>query len=162
MSRRELNGVLTVDPGMEGTGWAYWTLRGAIIPEDTGVLKTTVDRKLTIMRMLDLSRKFADVLKRWTPRVVVLEGVSLWSGSKRSQTAAAGGATFKLATLLGIYMQSCDTHGILAVHVIDPRAWTGNLNEEQVVRRVALATGESYQQHAADAVGIGLAMTGLL
>jgi len=171
-SRRphEILGALFVDPGIKGTGWAWFprmsTLpagpvaraqqHGVFWPPKTLQWEGKVDAVCSWM---------AGVCSALGPRVAILEFPGLWGGSALSQMAAAGGDLFKLAYLVGGLAEVCRQHGTCHPALISPAAWKGQLPKEVVMERVLrawpyLAEGGGLRDHETDALGMGLAAQG--
>lgn len=97
----------------------------------------------------------------YSPSLVLLEGVQIYSNSVKSQVAAFRGDTVALATLVGVYVSVakdfCEN-----VQIVLPREWRGSMSDQVVLNRVKRATGEDYPEHISDAVGIGLSAFGKL
>ena len=150
--------LLTVDPGLGGTGWAYFTKR-ATVPARTGVLKAPRD-KPWVYRARHLSMQFACVCKRARARVVVLEFTQMFGGAV-SQAAARRGNLFQLTFLTGLLAAEAFRCGAV-VELIKPQEWKGQMDKRTVNARIKRAIGETYKNHEADAVGIGLHLAGVL
>jgi hypothetical protein len=170
-----LPGVLCVDPGLDGTGLAWWrTLvarRGPARPPSwTAVIRSTAggsweDRaeEITGKALWRLGKALrADD----RAALVVIETPRLWGGSATSYASAAKGDLFKLAFLAGSLAHALRRKPLEAgaLDAITPGQWKGQLSKKLVDARIrrALGPGARYPNHAADAVGMGLALQGVL
>lgn len=152
-------GVLTVDPGFGGTGWAYWLGNDQPI---FGVIKERSKYKKAAdeLRLCLLFGEFDTLLKHYEPKLVVLESMQLWS-SLQSYASASKGDLFLLQTLVGGYCAISDNNRI-TFQLLTPMQWKGQLSKEALRSRIALINNASYPDHAEDAVGIGLHLAGVL
>ena len=178
--------LVTCDPGVQGTGLAYWRY-GAfsrngfpVFPELTGCIRGR--------RNLKGRDRVADVISRaglWlanlpaAPAVFVVELPGLWEGNAVSHAAAVKGDTFGLAYLAGRLageVAACGL-GLPSRHAPDiwtvsPQEWKGQLPKATVDRRIVAAWAkyapgcvmppEFLQDHVSDAVGMGLSIGGWL
>ena len=152
-----LNDVLTVDPGLMGTGWALW--RNKKSPVGTGVLKTEHGKSAISWeeRSHRISDGFSALLVTYTPKLVVIEFPGLFGADATSYAAASKGDLFKLTYLVG-------NLGVLVhrigskVETLPPSKWKGQMPKDVVDRRIMRAIGKKYPNHIGDAVGMGLYM----
>lgn len=130
--------VMFIDPGLGGTGWAFWDNFPAcfvetentgkakhfkIPPRDEqniannaphvcGVIKTPKDLEW-IGRALKISEQCMDLFINYKPELLGIENPELWSGSAVSQSAAAKGNLGKLSFLVGCISHSFYSYDIL-------------------------------------------------
>ncbi len=154
-----LDDTLFIDPGVSGTGWAFFPQKGK--PEISGVIRSQgmewLETSYAIALDLEIVADKYDVLH------VGIEFPEMWGGSHRSQTSAAQGDLFKLAFLCGSIhqrLQFPDYMRHLALFTV--RDWKGQLSKEIVIQRIHKHWGLSPKNHEADAIGMGLAAQGLL
>lgn len=165
--------VLFIDPGLKGTGWAFFpriyrkaAKKTAGLPAQSGVLHAK-DGGHWIARAEEIRSAFRGVLAAVRPQWVVIEQPMLWLGSATSQASAthakAGepGDLFKLAFLVGLLSGVVrDATNANAVLVM-PHEWKGQLAKDHVLERLA-DFGLKPKDHEADAMGMGLAAQGVL
>jgi Holliday junction resolvasome RuvABC endonuclease subunit len=157
--------VATVDPGLGGTGAAFWsTLSRAgkydvIAPSDTH-METHLHGNWHD-RMVRIVVGLTGMLKSWRTQTLVLEMPRLWSGKKKSQCAAASGKLFKLSALTGAIIVAA-RHADIQVAEVYPDEWKGQLDDRLVHKRIYRKLGLEFPTHVHDAVGMGLAIQGVL
>jgi hypothetical protein len=171
-----LDSVLFVDPGLGGTGWAFWSQLSTkpkknheSHPASTGVLKIPKGEweGSWIAHAAGVAASFAGLLAAMRPQIVVLEQPGLWSGNATSHASAATGKEgetgdlFKLAYLVGqLALLTKQCTGVLPI-LVQPYEWKGQLSKDLVFERLA-AMGIEAKDHEADAVGMGMAAQGAL
>lgn len=155
--------LLTVDPGVGGTGWAYWWPKEEK-PETTGVLRAPVLGEW-LERVYHIAGEFEELLHGWPrvfrPELVVFEDQSIWDDSVAAHAAKRSGGVVKLAQLTGMLACKAMDNGC-RVWFCSVRAWKGQLPKRAVQKRIERILGKKYPNHSADAVGIGLYLKGLL
>ncbi len=143
--------MITIDPGMTGTGWAIWDngrlqRYGVITPPKNFKWQ---DKCLCVVKQL---RALG-----WTMegrQEAYVEQPALMGGAKGDVTARSGGLV-KLTLLVGMIMNELDAKGV------EVRDWKGQLPKEVVEKRVReLLPKCKAKSHAIDAVGIGLYILG--
>jgi len=169
--------VLCVDPGVGGTGLAFWPklfrwkpkmYEREVVhpqpPEYTGVVKPprAGTDQTWMSRATDSVLAFGSTIKLLDPCYVIIEFVELWDGSEKSQAAAKTGSSFKLACLIGMMIWEVRTQLNVSPVLVKPQEWKGQLKKPIVHKRIFRALGEKYPEHTADAVGIGLAIQKVL
>ena len=172
---RPIEGALFVDPGLGGTGWAYFqglvtkAERACVKRQDeSGVLKSAKSERegSWIGHAHDVESLFLGTLAACKPRVVVLEQPMLWSGSATSHASAStkggeAGDLFKLSYLVGLLGSAAKASSGSLPILIMPHEWKGQLSKELVLERLA-EFGIEAKDHEADAIGMGIAAQGLL
>jgi len=109
-----------------------------------------------------LCSKFHAVMTKYYPKECYIESDEFWKGNLRSETSAGRGNLSLLAHIIGSYYGICFTLNI-DCHFIKAREWKGQMSKEIVARRVQMAIGQMYSSsHITEAVGIGLALKGIL
>lgn len=152
--------VLCVDPGVN-TGWAYWerfrTDLNDWAPTATGVFRAGVNPS-TEKRLKILNGSFVDVVRTTGAVFVYLESSGYWDQSARSRKSVASGSLVLLTMIVGGYVALSPS-----VHLVSPSRWKGSLSVDQLKRRIRRAIpGANYREHEREAVGIGLAVRGIL
>lgn len=151
--------VMTVDPGSEGTGWALWKAHLAenmsLILVDSGVISFPGER--------DWLRKCAKIASH-LKNLVKTHGVSRvyceeprFLESRKGHVAARSDSLVKLAHIVGMF------HGVVMHHgmfFLVPLEWKGQLDKKKVQERIKKVLGLEFKSHDADAVGIGLYLSG--
>ena len=164
--------VLTVDPGLRTTGWAFWDeiergTKDAQVPTATGIITFPKSRDWEEC-CVSAPTLLQSVLAKHNVKHLVLEFPQLWSGSATSMASGSRGDLFKLCYLVGAFGECFSYHSDLR-HLndhrsikIEPQEWKGQLTKRTVDRRIARALDAQYPEHISDAVGIGLAIQGKL
>lgn len=158
---------LFIDPGINGTGLAFFRSlppTDAKTVEGVGWTVITSKEKHWDTAAYDIAAhvEFAVQEQEAWPEHVVIEFPGLWSASALSMASASSGDLFKLAFLTGVLATLMREIARAPVILISPQAWKGQLPKSIVQERVEKLLGEEVPNHAADAVGMGLAWAGLL
>lgn len=161
--------VLCVDPGIGGTGLAFFerVLKGskvAIAPAATHVIAPPRSYSYWEGKVEYIVAEFFSYLHLYKPKYVVIEFQELWSSSEVSMASATEGNLFKLTYLTGqLGLAVKQKTGNRAV-LVKPTQWKGQLKKKAVGLRIkrTLGKGVSFPNHAEDAVGIGLSIQGKL
>lgn len=154
------DGVLTVDPGLGGTGIVYWLNFDLPHPQWGKVLHSKHTRNHWIYRANSIVDQFKREIEPITG-LVVIENQSMWDSSEAAFASARKGDIVKLAQLTGMMMKvALDAE--MEVHLISPMNWKGQLPKRTVHSRIRKILGKKYREHEADAIGIGLHLQGLL
>ncbi len=142
--------VLTIDPGIAGTGWAYWEKEELI---STGIIKPSSHMPWESKSKFVMV-KLKDIMAEKKPHAVYVELPESFGGA-RGMATSGGGSLVKLTLLVGAIM-----HEFMAIPV-GIRAWKGQLPKHIVEKRVKeLLPNCKATSHAMDAVGIGLYVQG--
>ena len=156
--------IMSIDPGVDGTGYAIWDDDDRGIPAAHGVLTTPKlfkGKKYSWgVRATDMAAQVSGLCSQWNVGTVWVEWPSDFEGA-RGNAAAKEGSVIKLAALTGMIWIMCIRHAFASVVPVDVTAWKGQLPKAAVIARIKRATGKAYKSHAADAVGIGLYMKGI-
>lgn len=158
---------LFIDPGLGGTGWALFDglciRAGKPVPKPPIQWGTFTDtRGAWLARARRIAAAVAGLCHAYSTDLwLILEWVRLWGGSAKSQAGAGSGNLFKLAALTG--MLAAAAPGGRCPLLIPAERWKGQLPKRVVYDRVTQAWGEEFvgiNEHALDAVGMGLAAQG--
>ena len=147
--------MLSVDPGLQGTGWALWDHTGCLIK--VGVI-TPSQTKPLFSRCRWIANKLQEIEFDNKDFLVVCEYPKFFD-SAMGQMVARRGDLVKLATLIGVIAGRCKSSSFMPVGVNE---WKGTLPKTVVERRIRAIIGEKkcvrlgIKTHAWDAVGIGL------
>jgi len=156
-------GILTVDPGIGGTGLAAFK-RGVICK--TELITPSSGCENWFEKCLDITNRFEDFVEVWNPEFAIIEFPGLWSGSATSQASAAKGDLFKLTMLIGMLVQTMQFYEggdrRDRISLVSPQQWKGQMSKAVVDRRIKRAINQEFPNHVGDAVGIGLALMGKL
>jgi Holliday junction resolvasome RuvABC endonuclease subunit len=162
--------VMFVDPGLGGTGWAFFACisrgQGAQPPVATGVIRGG-EKEGWQSQCHSIGAMLCAQCLAGKIQTVVLEMPELWtsatSHASATHKARAGEPAdlFKLTYLVGVLAASVVSYVGLPV-LIAPQTWKGQLPKEVVHERIKKALGIKYKEHEADAVGMGLAAQGQL
>jgi len=163
-------GLLTVDPGLGGTGLAFWKdftvweSEGVRPPDSVHSLRTGRQDSHWWDRCIRLSKSFELIMRRYRwPGLVVVEGQELWSSSGTSQASVGKGDMFKTAYLVGMIGHT--VHGGRCIcRLVPPSQWKGQLSKQAVVKRIKRRLPDvedaCLADHVSDAVGLGLFLMG--
>jgi hypothetical protein len=165
--------VLFVDPGLLGTGWAFFPECWPTISSDRiqpegyrptawGVISVQDPRADWVKRAHYIAKKFDDVLYEHNVRYVGMEFPGVWKHSLRSQVSSDSGDLHKLTYLIGLL--GCKVYNYTQQEPVlfAPLEWKGQLPKDVVTRRVQKLCGTKFSNHVGDAVGMGYAAQGLL
>lgn len=161
----EFGRVLCIDPGLGGTGLAFWNeLSKGMNPADPDlcVLHHFPDSYGWLARVKSLTDNVVTSMKQTKPDWVVIEFPKLWGSSEKSFTSAARGDLFKLTYLVGNIGREVVAATFRPPVLVTPKEWKGQMSKDVVHRRIKRALNISYGEHVADAVGMGLAIMGAL
>lgn len=167
--------VLFVDPGIIGTGWAFFNtihnrtthrdypIHGKILTgyESSGVIKVKQKRQWP-GKVADVCAEFEGLVQSLKPSIVVLEFPEMWGGDAKSMQSAQRGDLFKLAYLTGGLGEIARRSGARLPVLVFPREWKGQLPKDVVIKRIQNVLDVKPKDHEADAIGMGVAAQGLL
>jgi hypothetical protein len=163
VKRVPIDRTLFIDPGLTGTGWAFYAQRhGAPC---SGVLKVLNPKAEWTTRAYDIAGQvlLVAVVSCKGIKNIGMEFPTLWGASSKSQTAASQGDLFKLSFLCGAIHMAASLNNI-NVYLFSPQEWKGQLPKDCVIRRIQrqFMGMRVPKDHEADAIGMGLAAQGLL
>lgn len=184
-----LTNVLTIDPGLLGTGYAFWeslptynyhvqqgvTYPKAFYPYKTGsiyipdkisledsFIQRSMQYSYEIIRVLQVNLNITEL------DTIVIEFPQIWQTGK-SMASALDGKLFKLVFLIGVLCKTFNGYNkinafIPKIVTVFPNEWKGQLPKEIVINRIKkqLPSLERIGNHEGDAIGMGLAIQGLL
>lgn len=155
--------VLSIDPG-DHTAWAYW--RNSFAPEVGQINLNRNDCTDIYSQLQHMWNEFDLLLTSLKPNVCIIEGVEVYKGSFKSNIASKKTRSqdvpslFKLAYLIGGYMNICDNH-VVEFKVVSFGEWAGQLSEEAIKVQIKYIMKKQYSSiHKYCAVGIGLNFLG--
>lgn len=153
--------IIAIDPGLSGTGVCEMIGRFVVSYDVIRVSKPLL-KSNDSERIESITSQLADwirfVYSKKTPYKishVLLEVPEYWGGSAVSHAATVRGDLLKLGMLCGSI-----NHALIMllpgvpIRFVKPREWKGQLTKNMVDIRVVDALGESYPNHALDAVGM--------
>jgi hypothetical protein len=148
--------LLAIDPGISGTGWAYFKGRKL---KKCGVI--TASRSLEWYEKIpwyckELSEIAATVTFSFYDREVILELPTFMQSSATGRVAASTNSLVKLSMLVGAIHT---TFG--RTELITPQRWKGQLKKKNVEDRIRRRIPKTVARleprtHAWDAIGLGL------
>ena len=160
-----VNSFITVDTGLN-TSMALWTkYKRTYELTHVNAIKTPDKIKGEQARINYITDQFAYCIFCWDkwhdmPEYCVLEGVSFWGNSLKSEVAAKTGSLSLLSYVVGAIMNECK-HKHLPCETLLFQEWGGQMKPEMVKERVERLTHKTYaSQHTYDAVGMGLSLQG--
>jgi crossover junction endodeoxyribonuclease RuvC len=147
-----------VDPGSHKTGWGIIDIVGSRLEHvDNGVLFLDDDKDLVI-RLVDLSHRLGDVIRRYTPDEAAVEDVFVQKGARSALILGqARGAALATIGLAGLKVTSIPTSQVkLRV------AGRGRAEKAQVAEMVRAILGlpEVPFEDAADALAVAISVAG--
>lgn len=161
--KRVVRNVLFVDPGLDGTGVAYWQMlrqKNPTIPHDADSFR--FGRGSLFLR----AQRYAQEISCFTAYrtdLMVVEFPVVWSRSEKSFASATRGDLLKLAYSIGAMVTALDeVCPRLKVEFVTPSEWKGQMSKRAVDKRIERALKAKYPPHVSDAVGMGLAYVGAL
>lgn len=96
----------------------------------------------------------------YSTEVIIIEGVSFWGDSIKSEVSAKTGSLTLLSYIVGSYLNVCAMHQD-EVYDILFQQWGGQMKPDMVRERVQRITKQKFNnQHTYDAVGMGLSVQG--
>lgn len=164
--------ILTIDPGISGTGYAIWTVPewgSVVIPAYSGVCWGFKEDEGD---WLERSQLMVDAVHKVTFNLhdiskVIVEFPEYQSGAV-GHTSARKGDTLKLAAYCGMLHSLAGDYNA-KVEFVSPSKWKGQLPKAVVEQRIKdlyrreLGTDNlPFKAHAWDAVGIGLWAKGFI
>ena len=171
--RTTWTGVVTLDPGLGGTGWAYWDYQHnqERAPSAVGIVRDKIKNDTLAARCEALASSLVFTLNNFdrlipasrSSTAVIIEFPQHMASA--AGIAAQAGSVYKLTFLCGYLacsLQPCD------VHVVTPQEWKGQLPKTIIQSRLERVLGKKtcrdlgIKTHAWDAVGIGLWAMGRL
>jgi Holliday junction resolvasome RuvABC endonuclease subunit len=156
--------MISVDPGVGGTGWAVWKLSdtfktGNLI--NYGVLHYKNTSSNWIERTENIVLQFNHLLDIYllSEDTVVIEFPNFMQGSGGRMVAVRGDLV-KLSVLTGMLMTCILAHKA-TVQIVSPVEWKGQLPKWVAASRVrkilkSRIGNKKISEHAMDAIGIGL------
>lgn len=155
--------TLFIDPGLGGTGWAYFRDRGE--PLTSGVIRARAgfNDKGWPDRAYHIAQDVEELIDRFDVLCVGIEFPE-YQVSARAHASNSKGDLFKLAFLCGsINYRLNFHHDLINVMYFSPSEWKGQLPKDVVIRRInKIWPSLTVKNHEADAIGMGLAAQGLL
>jgi hypothetical protein len=147
--------MISVDPGVTGTGYAIWKERRLL---DVGTLHfrkeqtNWLDRARTVVGLLE------HIMASCALTTFVIEYPNFMQGSGGRMVAASGDLV-KLSVLTGM-MVNVGCRQCRNVRLVSPNEWKGQLPKDVCQSRIIKAMPgmgmEKISNHAYDAIGIGL------
>jgi len=152
--------TLSVDPGVNGTGWAKWK-NGNFVGYGTLHYKQTGE---WLLHAREIVVAFAELVRLHKAMKLVIECPVFMRGYGGYTTASTGDLV-KLTLLTGMLVESFFEHAPGEdVVLVEPSKWKGQLPKDVCRKRVEaelktsfdLLLKERISSHAVDAIGIGL------
>lgn len=149
---------ISIDPGFN-TGVAVWDKKGELVY--TQLIREVKTDELPL-RILSMTMQLEKICDTYDPNLVLIEGVYLFGEATRSKAAARRGDLFKLAYIVGAYIQVASNYTTY-IQVLNANQWKGQLPDQVIKKRVLKFTGLCFgNQHVPDAIGIGMNHMGKL
>lgn len=162
--------VLFVDPGIVGTGWAFFpyidTCAGKVYypPSEYGAINPKRSFSEWDAKVADICTWFDGLCSARKPKIVVLEYQEMWGASATSYASVQKGDLLKLTFLTGGLAEVARRNGARIPILVQAKKWKGQLPKSVVLVRIGkrfptLKTN-LIPNHASDAIGMGLAAQG--
>ena len=157
--------MLSIDPGLNGTGVVYW-FQGK--PKRAQVLYPLTSQKdnrqslsddVLVQRARSVARRVIDFTNHSTKRVYVVIEFPEFQEGLRGMTARRTGSLDKLSFLVGVMVGEFPHRWVVSLPFV--REWKGQLPKDVVIRRMERRYGKivcaamGVRTHAWDALGIG-------
>jgi hypothetical protein len=161
-----MRALLAIDPGLQGTGLAFWEDRSKLAPSRVYVIRSKADEDWVLR-----AEAIAVHLRTSFPPRVGERHLTLacelmeMHGSARARMMWHGDLQRTLV-LIGMMTMVMRQHGADRVRLIPPSEWKGQLPKSVVERRIQSTLGRKVcenleiKTHGWDAVGIGLWVKG--
>lgn len=154
---------ISIDPGSAGTGIAHF-IRGTNTPTNSLSVLGDAACKTNWMSECNLILNKIE-MHLWAMAEAQVIPVFIeepqYFSSFTGVTAAKSGSLAKLVFFYGRLWQLC-LQLKLHPYAVPIQDWKGQLSKHQIIARIEKKIGVKYDSHAADAVGIGLYMRGIL
>lgn len=148
--------MVSVDPGVTGTGVAVWKNHTLYASLTLHSYKEEWEE-----RAFEIADQFFKEIEPYKPGIVILEKPSFMAGVGGTMVARSGDLV-KLCMLTGMLIHAARQTNCL-VKLVLPTQWKGQLPKDVTKKRVLDILGINHQtmnlkhsDHAFDAVGIGL------
>jgi hypothetical protein len=154
--------VLTIDPGLTGTGLAVWDAgrwrRELCLPISVQNLYGGNQRGY-VERASHLADAVARIAEEGAAAEAYLEYPAIFSSSARGYAAAVRGDIVKLSYFVGVLSRALNERGTSTI-LVTVEVWKGQLSKPAVEARIRRLLPEidslKVKSHSWDAVGIGL------
>ena len=146
--------LLSVDPGVEGTGWAYF--RNGIF-KYAGTITPQGRDDQWVERMYSVANRFQSLVELYPGLDYVVMECPAFHGGVAGMVVASSGSLVKLSLLTGALLNICRAKGFTPT-LTKPAEWKGQLPKDVTKKRCEeiLKTKLDGTDHACDAIGIGL------
>lgn len=156
--------VVTIDPGIRGTGLAIWDLKTwktATIPLATFVVTPPQEEKW-VQAIGTLYDQIEPIFEEYKVVKAYCEFPEYFSSGK-GHAATSKGQIYKLSCLVGVFMGIMLAKGCTLIPV-QVHAWKGQLSKDAVITRLLKIEPKlddlGINTHAWDAVGIAFSLKG--
>lgn len=165
-----IGGFLSIDPGLNGTGWAVWDREKAdklVKPIASGSVPGTNAASELTSRCAWICTALNLICHQFSVLEVAVEMPQFMEGSSKGMAAARDGDLVSLSILVGaicgnmwkVQNGQSKTFG-WTTHLVSVSQWKGNLKKdiclERVERLLPKWRSSTDTTHEADAVGLGL------
>lgn len=156
--------LVSIDPGLAGTGVAYWkraTTNILVPPTSVAVLTTRTKGIEWDVRARSLADDVVSVVDAAEHKVIVVSEFTEFYDAPSKSMSWKTGDLQKLTFFIGLIAGRLDDIGI-HMELATPRMWKGQLPKHVIERRIRKRLGEKactalgIKTHAWDAVGIGM------
>lgn len=159
--------ILTIDPGLGGTGWALWELEKfslLVPPLDSGAITIARGDRPWWWHCIEVAQHVQCIMQQSGASTVYVEQPQFMEGGK-GLAAARDGDLVKLTSIFGAIMGICNNQNRAFCPVPIPE-WKGNMPKEVFEPRIRSKlprwSPKTKTTHEMDAVGIGLFVKGYL
>lgn len=156
--------LVSIDPGLSGTGLAIWPTVKSKFPSSTLILSCNDNRAHWSRRSVRIAHLVTAALKAngaRNERLTLAWEVPGYFQSEGGLSSATSGSLVKLCFTAGCIVSSIFEEFEIAKHVpVEVNTWKGQLPKRIVESRIEVILGKracaSLSSHMWDAVGIGL------
>ena len=160
-----VNQFLTIDSGIN-TSIAHWMRNKKNNNKydlyDVYEIKPHAKTKDPINKITTIIHEFNGIIKALQSEIdlIVIEGVSFWSGSLKSEVSAKTGSLALLSYIVGALI-GVGVDNFIRTKIILFQNWGGQLQPHMINQRVKRNLGSIRKsQHSNDAIGMGLSLLG--
>jgi Holliday junction resolvasome RuvABC endonuclease subunit len=157
--------MVTVDPGLDGTGWAVWS-PNEVIPMASGSVSVS-GMEAWEKRAYYTARGLAEAIDEFMFQSIVIEWPEHFTSAK-GKAAAVRGDVHKIAYQCGVISAVIYGMAHVQANLLPVRDWKGQMPKSVVTRRIKKRLGSTAcakfgnTTHEWDAIGMGLHLKGEL
>lgn len=157
MQLKQNNFVISIDPGITGTGLAIWDYPTKTIKHTEVITVPSRDNKISWeIRSELVLRQCWSVFESYRPQIIYCERPTYFATTEKGLKSAGDKAFEKLVFFTGSLWGLAITQNIMW-NFIEIQDWKGQMSKEIVIARLDKKfPNNTFKTHVYDAVGIGL------